>query len=455
MEENNDNKKRRSIRDIPLSENKKPNINRKADIDLKNNQIINLKKTTINNDYNTDSEDRDQYVSRRREPNTYSQARKCKPKNNLVKIYLFLFASVIIVAFFFVNFIFSGATINIGLKTTETQLNETIFVLNEEENTFESMSVPFKTIELEATEFVEITAEREEMVRQRASGKIMVYNEHSSNNQNWIQNTRFESPNGLIFRTPTNLTIPGYTGSGSNITPGTIEIEIQADEFGERYNVDEGTRFTIPAFAGQPSFNNFYAIATTPISGGFDGVRRVIDEEDLLEARSNLESEIKKALINKIESEITDDFLAFYTDNSFTFLNIDEENISNDKVKLTQTGRVELILVKKTDLAISIAYNQVIDYNVNEKIKILNIEDLIIEHSIDGNSKILTITGNTMLEWQIDKDMLRSDVSGLEISKIKDILINYREIASVTTEISPFWRNSFPENVNRIKINQK
>src|SRR3989344_576101 len=48
-----------------------------------------------------------------------------------------------------------------------------------------------------------------EHVERRAGGKITVYNEYSSNPQVLVQNTRFATPDGRIYRTDVKVTVPG------------------------------------------------------------------------------------------------------------------------------------------------------------------------------------------------------------------------------------------------------
>ena len=72
----------------------------------------------------------------------------------------------------------------------------------------------------------------EEAVEVKASGKIMVYNNFSSEPQRLIIRTRFETKEGLIYRIPESIVVPGKTVKMGWETPGSKEIGVFADEPG-------------------------------------------------------------------------------------------------------------------------------------------------------------------------------------------------------------------------------
>jgi len=110
-----------------------------------------------------------------------------------------------------------------------------------------------------------ITATGRETVEEKASGRIIVYNNHSSATQRLIKNTRFESPEGLIFRINESVEIPGMTKStDGEIVPGVISAEVFADGTGEQYNID-ASQFTIPGLKGTDQYEDMYAESTANI----------------------------------------------------------------------------------------------------------------------------------------------------------------------------------------------
>jgi hypothetical protein len=107
-------------------------------------------------------------------------------------------------------------------------------------------------------------------VETKASGQIIIYNAFSSATQPLVRNTRFETPDGKIYRIKQSLSVPGASIKDGETIPGSIEATVYADEAGEEYNISL-TDFTIPGFKGGPRFDKFYARSKTPMSGGFMG----------------------------------------------------------------------------------------------------------------------------------------------------------------------------------------
>src|ERR1039458_2607137 len=68
-------------------------------------------------------------------------------------------------------------------------------------------------------------------------------------------NTRFETDDNLIFRTPQAITIPGRRGAAA----GTVEVTVVADQAGSQYNIG-AAHLTLPGLAGNPTlYQGIYA----------------------------------------------------------------------------------------------------------------------------------------------------------------------------------------------------
>lgn len=91
----------------------------------------------------------------------------------------------------------------------------------------------------------------------RASGIMFIYNEYSTTPQRLINNTRFQSSSGLIFRSAESVEIPGYTVSNSSLIPGTATVRVYADDLGPTYLIGPGD-FSIPGFQGLDQEGKIY-----------------------------------------------------------------------------------------------------------------------------------------------------------------------------------------------------
>lgn len=123
-------------------------------------------------------------------------------------------------------------------------------------------------------------------VGSKAKGKVVLYNTFSTEAQPLVATTRLESPEGKIFRITKSLTIPGYTFEEGAIKPGTIEVEVQADEGGESYNIGP-SKFTVPGFSSSEKREKIYAESTAPMAGGglAESKERTVSESDVSTAQ--------------------------------------------------------------------------------------------------------------------------------------------------------------------------
>ena len=189
--------------------------------------------------------------------------------------------AVLVVALLGIGFLFIGKT-TITVVPTQEEITLGDNVVHTAYREPEKGELGYKVLSYAADASREITASGKEEVREKASGKIIVYNDFGPASQRLIKNTRFETPDGDIYRVRNSFTVPGKPDGGR----GSIEVTVYADQAGEAYNLPEGSiRFTIPGLKGDLRFDGFYAKQVGPITGGFVGERAVVDESELRRGR--------------------------------------------------------------------------------------------------------------------------------------------------------------------------
>lgn len=445
------NKKRRSIRDIPITNRDVKQSSKPRSFYTEGGSDINLKKIVKPNPVvriNEKDSCTESFIE-----NENIKQRWSKKNNKYVLIVsgaIFLF----VVIFSLMN-IFSAAEVNLVLKSAEIKSKFLSIALADEEGATASGALNYKKIKFDETSDITINASKEELVKQKSSGTVTVYNMYSEKEQNWIKNTRFESPGGLIFRSPDGITVPGYKTVNGEIVPGQKTIEIFADNIGEKYNLPSNTNFKIPAFAGQDSYDLFYAISDSNIEGGFDGVRKVVSEDDLASAKEKLEVDLRNKLILNIKEQVPSGMIALYNETLFKFGTITQKDSGQSTTVLSQEGSLSAMLIDKKGLAQIVASGNLTDYREGEEVSIKNIDDIEIVLVDNGGTYNVQLSGNMEIIWEIDEDKLKNDLSGKPASSIKEILADYRSVTSVKTDFSFVWNKKFPTNIKRIKINKK
>jgi hypothetical protein len=294
----------------------------------------------------------------------------------------------------------------------------------------------------------------EQEVSRKASGVIVVYNNVSSEPQKLIENTRFESPSGKIYRIREAITIPGKQGE----TPGTLEVTVYADQPGETYN-SEPTDFTVPGLKGTPRYTTIYARSKGSIAGGFVGKEKVVSEGDLIKARSELRAALSEELMVRAQAEVPPDFILFPSLSSVTFEDLPQSaSPEAGTANVNLRGHLYGVMFKRSDLSKELAKNKTA-FTSSENVEIVSFDNL--KFSFNGTpptellplSKInFKVTGTAILAWRTDEVALKSDLMGRRKKEVSSILKNYPTVVSADVSLRPFWKTEFPSEAGKISV---
>lgn len=308
------------------------------------------------------------------------------------------------------------------------------------------------TVTKEGSKEVEPTGES--FVEERASGTIKVFNDFDEEVQRLIANTRFESPDGKIYRIREPISIPGKVGS----TPGSVSVRVWAEEPGEEYNIEKGVRFTIPGLAGGDRFDAFWAESETSIDGGFRGVTQTVSPEDKESAESEIQESLRTQILQDTYAQTPQNFILFEEALKVDFEPLTNETAENGKVKVRQKAIVQAVIFNEGELASFFANRLLPEYN-GESVQIANMDDLTFTleepesfPEAMNESFPFSLTGTAHFVWQFDKADLAGDLVGASKSDIDRILMNYPSIERAEVVLRPFWRRSFPDKVDEITI---
>ncbi len=307
---------------------------------------------------------------------------------------------------------------------------------------------------------VTVNATGKQNVQTKAQGQITIYNNYSPQAQKIVATTRFQTANGLIFRTPSAVTIPGQTVNSSGQTaPGQITLNVIADKAGADYNV-EPANFTIPGFKGTPKATKIYAQSKIAMAGGFVGEQGQVSEVD----KAKAETELKKILTDKITQKLTpqvpDDYVLF---NGAVIMNFNESVLPTpnapDKATFKMTVNATGILFNKADLSKYLATQQVPDYQ-SEPVAITNWDQL--KFTLQDADKLnvnsleqisFKLDGNGHLVWAFDEKALKDKLRLATSANYKDVFDkNFPTIQTATVIFSPPWIRTVPADESKIKV---
>lgn len=367
-------------------------------------------------------------------------------------LWVIALVSILILIFGF-SFLFSGA------KLIITPKQRTVLIDAE----FEAFKVPsvnelgYKIMTIEKEGSQEVTPSGREFVKEKASGKIIVYNNFSSSSQRLIKNTRFETPEGLIYRINKSIVVPGQKTENGKIVPGSLEVTVYADEEGERYNITL-TDFTIPGFKGDPRFDDFYARSKTEMIGGFVGEKKIVSETDEEQARGEIQGRLKTGLLKEVFSQKPEGF-EIYEDGVFITYSALSDGEKGESVIVREKAILYGILFEQGAFAQFVARNTIAGFEGNDEVEILDSSTFIFSiidkdeaEPWNDDEFSFELKGKANVVWSFEAEQLKNDLVGKSKEALQTVLTGYPSIDEAQIILRPFWRQTFPDNIKDIKI---
>jgi len=432
--------RRRSIRDIPIPEGR-----RKADA-KKPASFDAVRRTPP--PAPADEEDTISYPPTVRTPIT-PRRRKVSKK----RVWTTALVALLVVAFVLLS-VFNGATLSYTPKSAALAFEGESYTAQKAGTS----GLFYSVVKLSREKGMVAPAGAEENVSRKASGTIIVYNDNAES-QRLVENTRFESTAGKIYRIQNAITVPARRSVNGSMQPGSVEVMVHADQAGESYN-SEPTDFSIPGLSGTPRFTTVYARSKGPITGGFVGMEKVVRPEDLTRVKSELQNTLREELYTEAQAEVPSDFILFRTLSTYDFEDLPQTAGSGSDITVNQRGHLYGVMFKKSDLAKFLAEKKV-TLAPTDVVQIPDYESLNVEFANNQTADLLSldeisfkVSGETHVVWVTDEVALRADLTGRHKDDVPGILNNYPNIKSANVTVRPFWKSSLPDESEKIKINK-
>jgi len=372
------------------------------------------------------------------------------------KFGLILVILIGIIVFLVIGHKFTSANVKIVLSQQTVNLNNSFTATH---NTNSENILAYQIVKLQETITKDVQPTHEENVKQKATGQIVVYNK-SQKSQKLISNTRFEVPDGRIYRINKPIVIPGARGSGDALIPGSIEVTVYADKPGQEYNVGL-TDFTVPGLKATALFNDIFARSKTEITGGYIGVLKSASEKDIQITSEALQQEIRASLIPKIKSAIDKENILYEPLIFIDFtVQVPTEVSANGMLSIKGTGLLQTVVFNRKELSRKIAEKTLSSYD-GSMVLVRNLDTMkfVLENKEDFNfnehsSFNFTLSGSPHIVWEIDSVALKKDLAGLSKNSMSTLTEKHSSIRKIEADIKPFWRQSFPTNTDLITIDE-
>ncbi len=382
-----------------------------------------------------------------------------EPKKSSKKLLYFALVVFVLTLAFGISALFKGAKISITPKEDSQPLNATFTAKKD----ISDSSLGFQVVTVTKDAEKAVAATGQENVSKKAQGTIIIYNNYNTQSQKLVATTRFETPEGLIFRLVNAVTVPGQQVKDGKTVAGSVEVQVEADKAGDAYNVSFKD-FTIPGFKGDPKFTKVYARSKTEMSGGFSGLQKVVSSAAVSQADKDLEAELISQLSKDIVSQIPDNFVLYSTSLTYKFDAATQTNptgtASTTNAMLRKKGVASAVIFDKSALSRAIIAKVSPDV-ASDLVRVINLSLLNFTFSsttkntfdpTTTSSITFTLQGEADIVWNVDENKLKSDLLGLSKDSAKSVIANYGGIKEAWVETRPFWNQTIPTSPKNVTV---
>lgn len=396
-----------------------------------------------------EEEEYEEVLPKRRKSSAYENPYETERKSGGGKAIWYVAVFCILFLVFTLSFFFSSAKVIVTPRSGNIEVNKLVVA---SKNPIDNKALTFNTTVLSGEESATVSNTEKKYVERKATGRVTIYNNNGPEVQRLLIDTRLEAPDGKIYKTVQAVVVPGKQGS----TPGSIQVDIYADEAGEEYNKPE-TDFKIFGFKGNPKYQTIYAKSIGEISGGFKGETFALSAEEELAQKTALESKLKESLLTKARAELPTGFVIY--EDAVIFEKENPEVISDESGnRIVLKGKIHAFVFKTENLTRELVKEAVADFDKNP-VTIKDLENISVSlmsaNEINPStvtSISLSIKGNTEIVWNVDGEAIKDAILGIKERSFESKLSEFRSIEKAELIIKPIWKKTVPEEKDKITI---
>jgi hypothetical protein len=318
-----------------------------------------------------------------------------------------------------------------------------------------TLSYTVQTSDIEDSAVIAAATSTTRLPAAKASGSIIVYNSFSTSPVRLIKNTRFQDPNGLIFRAPADISIPGKKGS----TPGQIQITVIADQAGAQYNIGPTAKFTVPGLKSNTAmYAGVYAKSTSGMTGGSSGgVGQGIDPATLAKTVADVRGRLLNKAHDAASALSVGSAVAFPDMVQITYQDLPNTTEAGGGVRIHENAHVVIPVFPSDEFAQAVAQSVSADAE-NAPVSLVGGSGFTgflassTSATLGSDPIDFTLAGQAVLIWKIDTQALASALAGRSSGAFQTIVNGFPGIQEAHARIEPFWKSTFPTDANAIKI---
>ena len=284
-----------------------------------------------------------------------------------------------------------------------------------------------------------------------ANGQMTVSNGTGAD-QPLVAGTRFQAPDGKIFKSTADITVPkAYLDVGGNIVKGTKSVAVTSEANGDGYN-EAAAAYAIPAL------NNPKVTATgSQMSGGTSKIVTVVSATDITTAQAAMLAADKDGSQKSLDSHVPTGYVAMSGSTNVAATNV----ASNPAVNAQTTTATVTLHATYTELAVKQSDYQAF-VNARELGQVGS-SNQIYDDGLSGAQVTQTgkdSSGRAQFSFQtqaysgakIDTATLAKSLAGKKYGDATDLAGKQPGVQRVTINLSPSWITSLPHAASKITV---
>ncbi len=337
-----------------------------------------------------------------------------------------------IVLVYGIGHMFKKATVSITHSEEVVTLSNSEFALMPATTTI--AGIPAGTIVYQKKAFdvsatTTVAATGVQQVQNKASGKLVVYND-SASSQLLVATTRFQTPEGLIFRLNKTVTVSAKT----NVT-----VDVTADQAGEKYNIGPKT-FTLPGLQGTAKAKTIYAKSAASMTGGSIGTVAQTSADELSASKGAIHDSIERTALEKATSQVPEGYVLLKGGMTVEFGDLKQVYDQTTKTAtLSQTALATIYYLEKLSLTDAIA---------KKSSAFSASKAMVSTESLSAEIKtpvLLNISGTSTVRADFDENGLTMELAGKTRSEALSVVKGITGVNAVEVSLRPWWERRLPE----------
>jgi len=305
--------------------------------------------------------------------------------------------------------------------------------------------IPFQLVTVQKVASESVPAESTVTANDAAQGSITIYNTQAKA-QPLINNTRFQTSDGLIFRIHQSVTVP----AGSAVTPGTLTVTAYADSPGVTYNVGP-TSFTLPGLANTPQATQVYAKSTGAMAGGFSGTRPAVGQATDDTEHQKLQATLSGQMTGEVAPKVPDGYVLIPGSIFVTYVPLPDTGNTDGTVAVKEQATATAVIFP-SDAISRVVATQVVGQQYNgQPINLKDVSGLTLAGTgsttpAANSSFSFTLSGTATVVWKVDPTKIAGAVAGKSRASAQSVLTGYPEVGRATLTLRPFWKGAYPSD---------